>query len=105
VAGQRAAIEPALEQHDAGVGVPRVVLDQDAIVGRVTLTNIVLGPFQSCNLGYWVSSTHNGRGLATAGVADIMPLAFADRRLHRGRAEKRLCGGACRLRFDSGVKE
>lgn len=83
VAAQRAAIELALEQHDAGAGVPRVILDQDAIVGRVTLTNIVRGPFQSCNLGYWVSSTHNGRGLATAGVADIMRVAFAERRLHR----------------------
>jgi ribosomal-protein-alanine N-acetyltransferase len=47
------------------------------------LSNIVRGAFQSCNLGYWVRATHQGRGLATATVADIMRLAFDELRLHR----------------------
>jgi ribosomal-protein-alanine N-acetyltransferase len=83
VEGQRRAIDEVLEQHLRGVSVPFVILDRDAIVGRVTLTNIVRGPFRSCNVGYWVSLADNGRGLATAAVADIARVAFTDLGLHR----------------------
>jgi len=82
-AGQVRFIKEVLAQYGQGVSVPHAILDRDEIVGRVTLTNVVRGAFQSCNLGYWVSSTHNGRGLATAAVAEIMRVAFADLRLHR----------------------
>jgi ribosomal-protein-alanine N-acetyltransferase len=47
------------------------------------LSNIVRGPFQSCNLGYWVDSGHNGRGLGTAAVREIVELAFGSLGLHR----------------------
>jgi [ribosomal protein S5]-alanine N-acetyltransferase len=80
---QSRAIERALERYDQRVGVPHVILDDGRIVGRVTLTDIVYGTFQSCNLGYWVSETHNGRGFATAAVEEIMRVAFLDLRLHR----------------------
>lgn len=53
------------------------------MIGRITLSEIVRGPFQSCTLGYWVSVTENGRGLASAAVRDIKSLAFDDLRLHR----------------------
>jgi Acetyltransferase (GNAT) domain len=66
--GQRRAIEEALHSYADRVRVPHVILDGDRIVGRVTLSNIVRGPFQSCNLGYWVNQADNGRGLAIAGV-------------------------------------
>jgi ribosomal-protein-alanine N-acetyltransferase len=80
---QRRAIELALERYDQSVGVPHVILDNGRVVGRVTMSDIVYGAFQSCNLGYWVSSAHNGRGLATAAVEEIMRVAFLDLRLHR----------------------
>jgi len=82
-AGQRHAIEDALGQYEHGIGVPHVILERDHIIGRVTLTNIVRGPFQSCNLGYWVGSAFNGRGFATAAVSAIKQLAFRDLGLHR----------------------
>ena len=81
--GQRRAITEALGHYEQNAGVPHVILDSGRIVGRVTLSNIVRGPFHSCNLGYWVSSTDNGRGLATAAVKEIMRVAFLDLRLHR----------------------
>lgn len=81
--GQSRAIDEALNQHEQGSVVPRVILEDGAIVGRVTLSNIVRGAFQSCNLGYWVSSDCNGRGLATAAVREIMGAAFLELRLHR----------------------
>jgi [ribosomal protein S5]-alanine N-acetyltransferase len=81
--GQLRITREALEQYDNKLSVPHVILDDGRIVGRVTLSNIVRGPFQSCNLGYWVGQVDNGRGMATTAVADIMKVAFGELDLHR----------------------
>jgi ribosomal-protein-alanine N-acetyltransferase len=84
LAGQRLGIEIALREHQQGTAVPHVVLDPSArVVGRVTISRIVRGAFQSCGLGYWVGAAANGRGLATAAVADVRRLAFEQLGLHR----------------------
>ena len=41
------------------------------------------GALQSANLGYWVDQRRNGRGLATAAVDAILPIAFGELGLHR----------------------
>jgi ribosomal-protein-alanine N-acetyltransferase len=81
--GQREAINHALIEHVRGITVPNVILNDGRVVGRVTLSNIVRGPFQSCNLGYWVDSRHNGRGFGTTAVREIVELAFGSLGLHR----------------------
>jgi len=83
VEGQRHAISDALEQYDRGLALPEVILADGQVVGRATLSNIVRGPFQSCNLGYWVDAAHNGRGVATAAVRQIVDMAFTELDLHR----------------------
>jgi [ribosomal protein S5]-alanine N-acetyltransferase len=83
LAGQRAEIEKVVSDQQRGLTVARVILDQDRIIGRVTLSNIVRGAFQSCNLGYWISRADTGRGHASAAVAEIVALAFSDLGLHR----------------------
>ncbi|MEO5958678.1 MAG: GNAT family protein [Opitutaceae bacterium] len=82
-AGQRTDIDNALEQYAAGYAVPHVIVDADRVVGRITLTGIVRGPFQSCHIGYWLSAADNGRGIATAAVAEMKQLAFDVLDLHR----------------------
>jgi ribosomal-protein-alanine N-acetyltransferase len=89
VAGQREAIEAALAQHERGASLPHVILGEAAgkgarrVVGRITLSSIQRGMFQSCNLGYWVNAADNGRGLASAAVAEIIDMAFSQLGLHR----------------------
>ncbi|MFZ0383869.1 MAG: GNAT family N-acetyltransferase [Solirubrobacteraceae bacterium] len=83
LAGQRAEIEKLLGDQQRGLTVAHVILDEDRIIGRVTLSNIVRGPFQSCNLGYWIGRADNGRGHATRAVADLTVLAFSELDLHR----------------------
>jgi ribosomal-protein-alanine N-acetyltransferase len=84
VDGQRAVIWEALAQHEQGSALPHVILDDSGrVVGRITLSGIVHGAFQSCSLGYWLSAAHNGRGLATAAVRAIIGVAFDDMGLHR----------------------
>ena len=82
--GQRALVTAGLERHRLRQSVPHVILDQSGqVAGRVTLNDIVWGPFLSCHLGYWVSADQNGRGLATAAVRHIIEVAFGELGLHR----------------------
>lgn len=56
------------------------------MVGRVALTGIERGAFQSCHLGYWVGAEHGGRGHATRAVSEVVHFAFAGLELHRVQA-------------------
>ena len=78
--GQRKLIRAAL---DSEANEPHVIEADGAIAGRVNLNNVVRGPFQSANLGYWVSRHLNGRGVATEAVGEIVRIAFDDLGLHR----------------------
>jgi len=62
---------------------PHVIVEDGRIAGRVTLSTIVRGPFQSASLGYWVDGRAGGRGLATGAVAEIVRIAFRELGLHR----------------------
>jgi ribosomal-protein-alanine N-acetyltransferase len=83
VEGQRAIFETILEQHGRGYTWPHVILDSGRIVGRITLNEIVRGPLQSCSVGYWVEPAVNGRGIASAALAEIIEVAFGQLGLHR----------------------
>jgi [ribosomal protein S5]-alanine N-acetyltransferase len=85
---QLEVITTTLERYEQRSSLPHVILDRPgSVVGRITLSGITGGAFQSCSVGYWVSAHANGQGLATAAVADIVRLAFEDLRLHRVQAE------------------
>ena len=63
---------------------PLAILDADGdVCGRINLNSIIRGAFQSASVGYWVSESRIGRGLATAAVADAIGMAFGEYRLHR----------------------
>jgi ribosomal-protein-alanine N-acetyltransferase len=82
--GQRAGIRAALAEHQRGTKLPHVILAADGeVAGRITLNEIVRGPFQSCHLGYWVAAEYNGRGLATGALQKIIGVAFEELGLHR----------------------
>lgn len=88
VAGQRHDIEAALARYERNEAVPWVVLNDDAeIVGRLTLSGIVHGPFQSCSMGYWIAKNETGKGLATRAVQAVLTFAFNELELHRVQAE------------------
>jgi ribosomal-protein-alanine N-acetyltransferase len=87
VGGQAASIEDALAQHDQGIGLAHVIVDDTGeVVGRITLHGITRGAFQSCGVGYFVGERHNGRGLAIAAVGEMKRIAFDELALHRIKA-------------------
>jgi ribosomal-protein-alanine N-acetyltransferase len=81
--GQLLIVEEALRQHAQGSTLPHVILADGRIVGRITLSTIVRGPFLSASLGYWVAPDVNGRGVATAAAGDMARIAFGELGLHR----------------------
>ena len=85
--GQRAVLAEALAAHQRGATVPLVIVDGGTVAGRITLNGVTRGALQSASLGYWVAPPWQGRGLATAAVADAIALAFGPLRLHRLQAE------------------
>ena len=87
VQGQVAGVQAALEEHERGTGHPRVIVEQDGrLLGRITLSEIVRGPLQSCSVGYWVNAADMGHGVATAALGEMVHVAFTELRLHRVQA-------------------
>jgi ribosomal-protein-alanine N-acetyltransferase len=56
------------------------------IIGAVTLTGIVRGPFCSANLGYWVDAAFGRRGIGSAAVGFAADQARSVLGLHRVQA-------------------
>jgi ribosomal-protein-alanine N-acetyltransferase len=67
----------------AGNALPHAIVEGGRIIGRVNLSNVVHGAFQSANLGYWVDASAVGRGIASAAVAAVVEAAFLTYGLHR----------------------
>src|SRR4051812_48983536 len=95
---QRSLLADALDAYARGTAVPLVIIAEDGQpIGRLTLSGITRGAFQSASLSYWVSRSHIGRGLATAAVADAVTIAFHELALHRLQAETLLHNTASQL--------
>ena len=81
--GQAARLAALLAEREEGRAYPYLVEVDGRPAGRVTVTNVVRGPFCSGSLGYWVAADQTGRGLATAAVAHVLDDCFGTHGLHR----------------------
>ena len=75
---QRTRIESAGDDHWRWA-----IVDGGRIAGTIVLADVLRGALQLGNIGYWVDRAQNGRGLATAAVADVVAFAFSEAGLHR----------------------
>ena len=53
------------------------------IIGTIKISNIILGPFMSCYLGYKLSDAYINNGFMTEAVLAIKDYCFKDLGLHR----------------------
>jgi ribosomal-protein-alanine N-acetyltransferase len=60
--------------------------EREPIIGRVALTSVSRGPFQSAQLGYWMDAAHVGHGLMSEAVDMVLGFAFETLALHRVQA-------------------
>jgi ribosomal-protein-alanine N-acetyltransferase len=81
--GQELVITALLESHDKGVTWPGVITYNDQVVGQVTLSSIMRGPFQKAFIGYWISSSFQGRGHSHRAVELAVKVAGNHLGLHR----------------------
>lgn len=82
--GHREVLAHHLAAHARGEMLPLAILDSGgAVCGRINLNNIIGGAFQNASVGYWVSRSRAGHGLASSALADIINAAFGELGLHR----------------------
>ncbi|MGD8190806.1 GNAT family N-acetyltransferase [Brevibacillus ginsengisoli] len=60
--------------------------DTNELIGRVNLSNVVRGAWQSCTLGYFMDHHQNGQGFMTEAVRLVLEFAFEHNNLHRVQA-------------------
>ncbi len=82
-AGQAERLTYQLERYKNGQVVPWVLDAGDRLVGQITLSDLVPGPFRSASLGYWLAVDVLGRGLATSAVEAVAEIADSELKLHR----------------------
>ncbi len=81
--GQRERLASSLDNYSRGAALPLLLAEGDRIVGAVTLSDIVPGPFRNAHLGYWLAVEAVGRGLMTLAVNATAELADTELKLHR----------------------
>lgn len=86
VRGQEQIIQGKLDQFASGREVPWVIVWAQQVIGMITLTGIVRGPFLNANLGYWVDEAHTGKGVASTAVRAVLSIARDELGLHRVQA-------------------
>ncbi|KGN30214.1 N-acetyltransferase GCN5 [Knoellia sinensis KCTC 19936] len=67
----------------AGRMLPFVIETSGRLVGQLNVSNIVLGSFRSCTVGYWVAQANAGKGIVPTALALVADHAFTELGLHR----------------------
>jgi [ribosomal protein S5]-alanine N-acetyltransferase len=67
------------DQYSFGI----YLMETRELIGKVTLSEILRGPLQSCFIGYYLDKNHNGKGYMTEAVRLVVSYAFGELKLHR----------------------
>jgi [ribosomal protein S5]-alanine N-acetyltransferase len=88
VEGQLEAIHRVDENWKSGVGFGFGIFlrDTNELIGRVNLSNVVRGAWQSCTIGYFMDQASNRKGYMTEAVRLACQFAFEEVDLHRVQA-------------------
>lgn len=71
------------QERYAGLGWGFGVFVNDSLAGEMNITSVVRGPFQSCNIGYWIDRELAGNGYVPEAVVLGLRFAFEVLLLHR----------------------
>lgn len=74
-------MEKAKKDSEYNFGIFKI--DDDELIGTISLFRILRGPLQSALVGYSLDKDHNGKGYATEAVKLVVNYAFTTLQLHR----------------------
>lgn len=83
VATYQAMLRAQRREAKLGRCLPFAVTLDRALVGQVTVQNLVRGAFQSASIGYWVDEAVAGQGVMTTALSLVVDHCFGPVRLHR----------------------
>lgn len=69
--------------EDLGYGFAVCQLDDDRLVGGISLSNVRRGVTQSAEIGYWLGHAYTGRGYMRQAVGALARYGFGRLKLHR----------------------
>ncbi|MCU0352753.1 MAG: GNAT family N-acetyltransferase [Cytophagales bacterium] len=78
----RAFIEDSLEQHRRGESVVAAIWCEGQIVGCIGLNNIQTSHLRA-EIGYWLSRSHQSKGIITRACRQMLNYAFDELKLNR----------------------
>ena len=70
-------------ERQLGTGYGFGVFVDCTLVGEMNIAGVARGPFQSCNIGYWVDQRHAGNGYIPEAVVLGLRFAFEELTMHR----------------------
>ncbi|MCF8564196.1 GNAT family N-acetyltransferase [Alicyclobacillus tolerans] len=70
----------------SGYGFGIFLNKEDRLIGRVNLSNVVRGAWESCTMGYFLDEHYNGQGFTTEAIRLAIGFAFGTAKLHRVQA-------------------
>jgi [ribosomal protein S5]-alanine N-acetyltransferase len=73
-------------ESSAGYGFGIFLNSSNQLIGRVNLSNVVRGAWESCTMGYFLDEKCNGHGFTTEAVRLAIQFAFGPAELHRVQA-------------------
>ncbi|MDH2425835.1 GNAT family protein [Sphaerisporangium sp. TRM90804] len=88
--GQVARVEQLLDDHRRGARWPGVIVADGEVIGQVTVSSILRGPFGKGFLGYWVAATHRNQGHMSRAVGLVLGVMVEELGLRRAEAHTRL---------------
>lgn len=70
-------------ERGSGYGFGIFGRDDERLVGRVNLSNVVRGAWENCTVGYYMDREAGGRGWMTEALGQAVGFAFGEAGLHR----------------------
>ncbi|MBS4174100.1 GNAT family protein [Bacillus sp. FJAT-49736] len=86
--GQRDILEKVQRnwESDSGYSFGIFLRRSNQLMGRISLSNVVRGAWESCTMGYFLDEEYNGQGFTTEAVRLAIQFAFGSAGLHRVQA-------------------
>ncbi len=80
---QEAILKAKTVAFNQGRGMQFGLFLNDELIGKVSLSEVIRGPFQSAMLGYGLDSRYTGQGLMTEAISLVEGYAYNIAKLHR----------------------